>query len=207
MPGHFITFEGGDGAGKSTLIQSLLEALQSLGHDVMQTRAPGGTPAGQTIRELLLHPTDPLVARAELLLFLADRAQQVEKVILPALDQGKIVLCDRYNDSTLAYQGKARGFPLKEVENLCAFATQSLRPELTLYLDLDPRIGIERVKQSSSKDQIEAEKISFHETIRTAFHELAAADPSRFRIIDASQPKEIVLKESLKQIEDSLVRK
>lgn len=202
MPAHFITFEGGDGSGKTTLVQSLYEVLKKRGLDVIQTKAPGGTPVGKVIRELLLHPSDPLTHRAELLLFLADRAEQVEKVILPALKEGKVVLCDRYNDSTLAYQGKARGFDLKEVEAMCQFATQSLRPNLTLYLDLEPAIGLKRVKLASGgKDQIEKEAIPFHQTIREAFHEFAKADPTRYAIVDASKSKEAVLNESLRLID------
>lgn len=202
MKGHFITFEGGDGAGKTTLIQSLHKALLERGHDVIETRAPGGTEAGKVIRKLLLHPDEVLAPRAELLLFLADRSQQLEKVILPALREGKVVLCDRYNDSTIAYQGYARGFDVATVEDLCSFATDHLKPHLTLYLDLDPEVGLERVKNASDgKDQIEAEALSFHQTIRKAFHTIAEKEPTRFQILDAAQSKEDVFQEAMRLID------
>jgi len=203
MRGHFITFEGGDGAGKSTLITRLAEILTQRGYEVVQTHAPGGTTPGKVIRELLLHPQEPLVDRAELLLFLADRSQQVEQVILPALEAGKVVLCDRYNDSTLAYQGGARGFDLKKVGEMCRFATSDLHPDLTLYLDLDPEIGIERVKsEKKSKDQIEKENLTFHQKIRKTFHEIGEKEPTRFQIIDAAQSKEAVFDKALQLIDD-----
>lgn len=202
--GQFITFEGGDGAGKTTLIESLHAHFAHEGCDVVHTRAPGGTGAGQVIRKLLLHPDDPLVTRAELLLFLADRAQQVEKVILPALSEGKVVLCDRYNDSTLAYQGIARGFPLSFVKEACAFATGGLKPDLTLYLDLDPSLGIQRVQKANDhyKDQIEKEDLSFHKRIREAFLSFQKEDPTRFQILDASKSKETVFQEALKLVQN-----
>lgn len=202
MKGHFITFEGGDGAGKSTLIENLFSALQDRGCNVIKTRAPGGTHVGQMIRHLLLNAGEPLVPRCELLLFLADRAQQVETVILPALQEGKIVLCDRYNDSTIAYQGVARGLNLDAVEQICRFATTNLEPDLTLYLDLDPEIGLERLKRTKSKDRIEAEDLDFHQKIREAFLAIARMNPQRFHSIDASLSKEIVLKNALRLIDE-----
>lgn len=202
MKGYFITFEGGEGAGKTSLIISLHAALIEKGYEVMQTRAPGGTEPGKVIRELLLHPTEPVVPEAELFLYLADRAQHVSKVIRPALSQGKVVLCDRYNDSTVAYQGGARGFGLDRVESLCHFATGGLTPNLTIYLDLDPEIGMERIKKAqATKDQIEAEDLSFHRKIRQTFREIAKKHPARFRILDATAPKETVFEQALKLID------
>jgi dTMP kinase len=202
MKGYFITFEGGDGAGKSSLIISLHAALIERGYDVMQTRAPGGTEAGKVIRNLVLHPHEPVVPEAELFLYLADRAEHVAKVIRPALEQGKVVLCDRYNDSTVAYQGGARGFGLEKVEQLCSFASGDLVPNLTIYLDLDPAIGMERIKKAQeTKDQIEAEDLSFHHKIRETFHQIAKKHPERFRLIDAEAPKEIVFEQALKLID------
>lgn len=201
----FITFEGGDGAGKSTLIEQVYAALVDRGHEVCKTFAPGGTKPGQVIRDLLLHSQQPLAKRTELLLFLADRAEQIEKVIKPALLAGKLVLCDRYNDSTFAYQGLARGFPLPKIEELCHFATEGVQPNLTLYLDIDPKVGLERGQKSKgSHDQIEAENIEFHQKIRKAFHQIREKDPSRFQIIDASQSKEAVFKEAFSLIQPLL---
>ena len=168
--------------------------LSTLGRDVIKTRAPGGTPLGQEIRNLLLHTKqNPPGARCELLLFLADRAQHVEELILPALEKGKIVLCDRFNDSTIAYQGGARQLKAEVVNTLCQFACNNLQPDLTLYLDLDPKIGFERVKKTGvAKDRIESETLLFHQNIRKSFKEIAKKEPQRFIIIDASMtPQEV----------------
>ncbi len=192
--GLFITFEGGDGAGKSTLIEKIYQNLIQSGFDVFQTRAPGGTKIGQEIRNLVLHKQDALLSkRCELLLFLADRAQHVEEKILPALREGKIVLCDRFNDSSIAYQGGARGLTPQIVAGLCDFACDGLRPDLTLYLDLDPKIGFERVQKAGiSKDRIESETMEFHQRTREAFKQIARNEPTRFIIIDASKsPDEV----------------
>lgn len=189
--GLLITFEGGEGAGKTTLIERLFAALSERGFPVIKTRAPGGSKIGMQIRELVLHskgfPIDP---RCELFLFLADRAQHVQEVILPALEEGRIVLCDRFNDSTLAYQSGARGFPEESVRSFCRFACQDLEPDLTFYLDLDPRIGFERARRA--KDRIEAETLAFHDAIRSSFQSLVAREPKRCRLLDASQSAETV---------------
>lgn len=207
MKGIFITFEGGDGAGKSTLIQKLYHYLKKQGRDVIQTRAPGGTEIGQDIRNLLLHKHDaPLSKRGELLLFLADRAQHVDELILPQLKKGKIVLCDRFDDSTIAYQGGARGFTEALVVKLCDFATGGLSPHLTLYLDLDPKIGFERAQKSrTSKDRIESETLKFHQKIRKSFRKIAKKEPKRFIMIDASQSPDEVYAEAKERI-DALLK-
>lgn len=203
--GLFLTFEGGEGAGKTTLIQAVFDALVARGYAVVKTREPGGSRAGEMIRELLLHRQEmPIGKRTELLLFLADRAQHVEEIILPALDQGRIVLCDRYSDSTLAYQGGARGFSDEQLLSLCRFATDGLKPLLTLYLDLDPRVGLSRVQQGRSlqaKDRIESEEIVFHERIRHAFQKIAKDEPKRFKVIDASRPFETVYQQAMSLID------
>jgi len=198
-PGKFITFEGGEGAGKTTLIQRIYEALSFRGYDLLKTRAPGGTAIGESIREILLHKQEfKLHPRCELLLFLADRAQHVEEVILPALENKKVVLCDRYNDSTEAYQGGARGLPGEQIRELCNFACNKLQPDLTLYLDIDPTLGFARQKKmGNSADRIESETLAFHTKIRAAFHKIAEREPNRFRLVDASRPIDEVLKEAL----------
>lgn len=205
---YFITFEGGDGAGKTTLIDGLYQSLTARGKKVLKTRAPGATEAGKVIRSLVLnHGEIPLGACCELFLYLADRAEHVEKIIIPALQRGEIVLCDRYNDSTIAYQGVGRELGFQEVEMLCRFATHSLDPDLTLYLDLDPHIGLERVSAMAvAKDRIEAEGMSFHEKIRAAFLTLAQMHPKRMHVIDASRTKEQVFENSLKVIDAHLAR-
>jgi dTMP kinase len=205
--GIFITFEGGDGAGKTTLIQKIFTDLAKHEFDVLQTRAPGGTKIGQDIRNLLLHKHDaPLSKRSELLLFLADRAQHVDELILPNLKKGKIVLCDRFNDSTIAYQGGARGFKEDLVRKLCDFACDNLLPDLTLYLDLDPKIGFERARKAGLvKDRIESETLKFHQKIRKSFKQIAKKEPKRFIIIDASESPEEVYSQAKVEI-DALLK-
>ncbi len=194
---HYI--RGRRGAGKTTLIERIYQTLSTSKSPVMKTRAPGGSPLGEKIRSLLLEKGKLSVSsRAELLLFLADRAQHVEEVILPALKKGKIVLCDRFNDSTIAYQGGARGWDKKWVHKLCDFATDNLDPTLTLYLDIDPRIGFERLKKTRhGKDRIESEKLLFHQKIRKAFRQIAKEEPKRFRILDASCTPDEVFEEAM----------
>lgn len=197
--GLLITFEGVDGAGKTTLIHKVFSALKEQSEEVFQTRAPGGTPIGLSIRELLLRRWErPMSQRCELLLFVADRAQHVEESIAPALDLGKIVLCDRFNDSTLAYQGGARGFERSWVKQLCAFACHGVVPHLTLYLDLDPQVGLARVQ--TQKDRIESEALEFHHTIRRAFLEIAQEEPERFLILDATGSPEQVFRQAMEKI-------
>lgn len=196
----FISFEGGEGAGKSTLIQKVYDHLLQLGKPVLLTRAPGGTMTGELIRHLLLHHDEKdISSRCELFLFLADRAQHVQEIILPALAQKKIVLCDRFNDSTVAYQGGARGFDLDWVRKLSLFATQDLEPDLTLYLDINPREGLSRVKRS--KDRIEKEDLSFHEKIRASYLFIAKKDPNRFHVLDGSKAPDDVFEQALRLLE------
>ncbi len=199
----FITFEGGDGVGKSTLIDKIYQYLTSCGNNVFQTRAPGGTEIGKEIRNLVLHKHDArLSTRCELLLFLADRAQHVEEKIIPALGEGKLVLCDRFNDSSVAYQGGARGLTPEVVRDLCHFACNGLQPDLTLYLDLDPEIAFERVKKAGmTKDRIESETLAFHQKIRAAFQQIAKEEPQRFILLDASQTPEEVYSQAKEKID------
>jgi dTMP kinase len=193
MKGMLITFEGGDGAGKSTLLHSLYQTLQSEGIDVIHTRAPGGTHVGKKIRDLLLHDAHEMDKLTELFLFLADRAQLIQEVILPAINAGKVVLCDRFNDSTIAYQG-ARGVDLGKIQSLCDLATGGVKPDLTFYLDVDPLIGLERSeKKLGAKDRLESEMLSFHQKIRLTFLTLVSQDPSRFFLLDAMLSPENLL--------------
>lgn len=202
----FITFEGGEGAGKTTLIDKIYEGLKNSGNSVMKTRAPGATPAGAIIRDLVLHHEEPLSSQAELLLYLADRAEHTAKIIKPALNENKIVLCDRFNDSTVAYQGAGRGHNPIFVRELCHFATGGLEPDLTIYLDLDPEIGLERVNKAGMiRDKIESEKILFHQKIRNAFRDIAEKEKGRFYIIDASQAPELVFQTTLKIINNKTI--
>jgi len=205
--GLFVTFEGGEGAGKTTLIDRMYNHLRSNGHEVIKTREPGGTRMGYSIRNLVLHQEDPHpTKRAELFLFLADRAQHVEEIILPALEREKIVLCDRFNDSTLAYQGAARSFNPEILKSFCSFAACELVPDLTLFLDLDPAIGLQRAKQSKGDvhDRLEKETAEFHIKVREAFLSFSKEEPHRFHIIDAKQPTDTVFELAQKEIDQVL---
>jgi dTMP kinase len=199
-PGRLIAFEGVEGAGKSTQLELLRQALEDRGgpgdrrsgppvgrpREVVVTREPGGTAAGERVRALLLDPEVELDPRAEALLFAAARAELVAEVIRPALERGAVVLSDRYLDSSLAYQGGARGLGRGPVEEVNRFATGGLLPDLVVLLDLDPADGLAR--RARDPDRIEAQDIDFHRRVREAFRDLAAADPGRFAVIDAAAP-------------------
>ncbi|MBI5230754.1 MAG: dTMP kinase [Coriobacteriales bacterium] len=186
MSGVFVTFEGCEGCGKSTQIRRLADSLEAVGIDVLVTREPGGTSVGEHIRGLLLDPdTGPITPRAELLLYEASRAQIVEEVIRPALDAGKVVLCDRFADSSTAYQSYGRGLDLAEVERLNDAATAGLAPDRTIVLDVDAAVGLERATGAGA-DRLEAEDLAFHERVREGFLEIARRHPERVRVIAAA---------------------
>lgn len=204
--GFFLTFEGGEGAGKSTLIESLESFLKDKGFQIVKTREPGGTPFGEKIRSILLdHASNFLSPQAELCLFLASRSQHIKEVIAPALKEGKIVLCDRFNDSSIAYQGGGRGLGIEKVSSFCDFIVEGLKPDLTFYLDIDPKIGLERITHASNHhDRIESEVASFHQNIRKAYHQIAQQDKKRLKVIDATKSKASVFKEVMDQISETL---
>ena len=185
-PGHLVALEGVEGAGKSTQLELLRRELEGRGRPVVVTREPGGTPVGERVRALLLDPAMELHPRTEALLFAAARAELVQRVIRPALERGAVVLCDRYLDSSLAYQGGARGLGRQPVEAVNRFATGGLLPDLVVLLDLDPADGLRR--RAGDQDRIEAQDIDFHHRVRDAFRALAASDPNRFAAVDAAAP-------------------
>ncbi len=192
----FFTFEGIEGAGKSTHAARLAEALRMGSSDVLLTREPGGTELGRALRGLLLHEeTPPPLPETELLLYLADRAEHVRRIIQPALARGTIVIADRFSASTLAYQGYGRGLPLEEIAGLDAFARGGLEPTLTFLLDLPVEIGLRRAIGSGPGDRIEREALSFHQRVRAGFHALAAARPDRLVLIDAERDVEHVFRD------------
>ena len=187
----FVTFEGIEGSGKTTHLRHLAVHLRATGQVVVETREPGGTRAGLAVRALLLGTEAvPLSPLAELLLYCADRAQHVERVILPALAAGRIVLCDRFLDSTITYQGYGRGLDLDSVRALDATARTGLWPELTFLLDCPVAVGLARARErpGAADDRFERETIAFHERVRAGFAALAAAEPARFCILDSTAP-------------------
>jgi dTMP kinase len=197
--GKFITLEGPEGSGKSTHARLLVAQLQSAGHSVITAREPGGTPVGEAVRRLLQHDEggEGMAAEAELFLFMASRAQLVRQVILPALAEGICVVCDRFADSTTAYQGYGRGCDVETILALNNLATGGLLPDLTILLDVDVKAGFERLHQRNlsqglKKDRIERETISFHERVRSGYLELARRWPQRIRVVDAARDEEVV---------------
>ena len=192
--GLFITFEGVEGAGKSTQCRLLADALRSRGREVLVTREPGGTPLGEELRALVKHFQGPggIVPEAELLMFCAARAQIVRQALLPLLNRGGVVICDRFADSTTVYQGFARGLDLGVIRTLQTFATAGRMPDLTFVLDLDADAGLARTKvraeANAHTDRFEQEGRAFHEKIRAGFLQLAAAEPARFRVLPATLP-------------------
>jgi dTMP kinase len=193
MAGLFITFEGGEGAGKTSQLQALRSHLRAVGRDVVETRDPGGTPIGKQIRSLLLDPaTGGIAAVTELFLYEASRAQLVHEVIRPALAAGRIVLCDRFTDSTVAYQGYGRGLDLDLIARLNALAADGLSPDLTFLLDLEPEVGLTRAAQRGTPrpeqhDRIEGEILGFHQRVRAGYRAIAAAEPDRVILLDAAR--------------------
>jgi dTMP kinase len=189
----FITFEGPDGSGKTLQLASLVEYLEGNNYPVLATREPGGTAIGEQIREVLhklentkMHP------RTELLLYQASRAQHVEQVILPNLQQGKIVLCDRYADSTLAYQGYGHQLDLDQLSRLINYATGGLKPDMTLLLDVDAQEGLKRRQQGGEWNRLDAYELEFHQRVRKGYFKLAQQEPERWVKIDAGKPLEEV---------------
>jgi dTMP kinase len=188
-PGVWITFEGGDGSGKSTQASLLAKWLTSKGRTVLQTREPGGSDVGNKIRDIVLHHRGDIAPRSEALLYAADRAHHIATVVRPALERGEIVLQDRYLDSSVAYQGAGRVLAPDEVRELSLWATEGALPRLTILLDLDPQAARARLDSDDKPfDRLEAEKLEFHERVRSAFLDLADADPERFFVLDATAP-------------------
>jgi dTMP kinase len=184
--GVFVCFEGGDGSGKSTQARVLGEWLESEGYVVRLTFEPGDTEVGVRVRQIVLDPaTGELSDRTESLLYAADKAEHVHRVVQPALDRGEVVITDRYVDSTLAYQGAGRALDVAEVERVARWATHDLRPHLTVVLDLEPAAGLGRF---TGRDRIEGESLEFHQRVREAFLRMARADPGHYLVLDARRP-------------------
>jgi len=206
MKGRFITMEGGEGAGKSTMMERVADWLEQAGHRVIRTREPGGTELAEKLRDILLDRNSLLLCgTAELLLMFAARAQHLEERIRPALARGDWVLCDRFTDATWAYQGGGRGLPREHIETLENLVHGDLQPDLTLLLDLPVEQGLRRASNRSQADRFEQESVAFFQRVREAYLERAAAAPGRFRIIDASRPVEEVWAQIQSVLQDRLV--
>lgn len=206
----FITFEGGEGAGKSTAIKKIVKKLETEGKEIVLTREPGGTPIGEEIRSIILNKKNTdMDVRTEALLYAASRRQHIIQKIIPSLKQGKIVLCDRFLDSSLAYQGYARGIGIEKVYEMNLFATEGVEPDLTLFFDLDPEEGLRRIAANSQREvnRLDVETLSFHQKVREGFLSLAKKFPHRFIVIDASQKPDEVFTRAYKEIENILKRR
>ena len=209
MQGLFITVEGPDGAGKSTLIQRLeKKLLEELTVPLVRTREPGGSEIAEKIREVILDPKNTAMDdRTEALLYAASRRQHIMEKIKPSLAEGKVVLCDRFVDSSIAYQGAGRGIGVEEVATLNRFATEDLTPDITLYLDVDAQVGLNRIASKNSnreKDRLELEAISFHNRVRNAYKVLLKKHPERIQLIDASQNADDVFNDAWKVVQEKI---
>ena len=189
MPGLFITLEGGDGSGKSTQFVRLVDFLTAAGHTVVESREPGGTELGLELREIVLHRRGHIAPRAEALLYAADRAHNIATKVRPALEAGSIVVQDRYIDSSVAYQGAGRVLDAEEVRGISVWATEGLAPDLTILLDLDPAVGRARIA-GGKYDRLEQEAGDFHDRVRAGYLALAAAEPQRFLVLDATRDRD-----------------
>ncbi len=198
----FISFEGIEGSGKSTQVKCLAEYFRSRGQKVIDTVEPGGTGIGEKIRELLLEPQNHMEPLTELLLYYASRAQHVREVIYPAILDDTIVITDRFSDSTVAYQGYARGIDLKLLSRLNEIVNPDLKPFLTFMLDLDVEEGLKRNRMASKKDRFELETVEFHNRVRNGFLQIASEEPERVKVIDASRSPDEISRDIVKVIEE-----
>ena len=205
----FITLEGPEGSGKTTAVEAAVNRLMEMGYQIVRTREPGGTPIAEQIRNVILDKENTKMdPRTEALLYAASRRQHLVEKVWPALKEGKIVICDRYLDSSLAYQGGARGLGVDNILNINLFATENTWPDLTLLFDIDPKLGLERIAKNASREvnRLDLEKIEFHNKVRQTFLELAKRFPDRFVIIDASLDRETVARNTLQAILDRLCK-
>ena len=199
----FITLEGPEGSGKTTAVEAAVKRLQEMGYEIVRTREPGGTPIAEQIRNVILDKGNTAMdPRTEALLYAASRRQHLVEKVWPALKEGKIVICDRYLDSSLAYQGGARGLGVDNILNINLFATENTWPDLTLLFDIKPELGLARINANADREvnRLDLEKLDFHNKVRDTFLDLAKKYPDRFVIIDASQSREEVAKATMEAI-------
>ncbi|MCI5774249.1 MAG: dTMP kinase [Erysipelotrichaceae bacterium] len=205
MKGKFITFEGPDGSGKTTCTQGVYEKLLAEGYDVIYTREPGGIEIAEQIRNIILDPKNTMMdARCEALLYAASRRQHLVEKVLPALEQGKIVLCDRFVDSSLAYQGAGRHLGIDEVWSINQFAIEGHMPDYTIYLKVDPQVGLKRIASRNNKDRLDQESLQFHLDTYQGYQEVVARFEKRMIVIDANQSAQKVIAQAYQIVKDSL---
>ena len=203
----FITLEGPEGSGKTTAVNYAVSKLEEMGYQIVRTREPGGTPIAEQIRNVILDKANTSMdPRTEALLYAASRRQHLVEKVWPAIKEGKIVICDRYLDSSLAYQGGARGLGVDNILNINMFATEGTFPDLTLLFDIEPEVGLARIAANADREvnRLDLEKLEFHQKVRNTFLELAKRYPDRFIIIDAAKPRDEVAEATLKAILERL---
>ena len=201
MKGLFITFEGPDGSGKTSVATAVCERLQQQGYEVVHTREPGGIEISEEIRNIILDPKNTAMdARTEALLYAASRRQHLVEKVFPAMKEGKIVICERFLDSSLAYEGYGRQLGFDEVLSINLFAIENTYPDMTIYLDVDEEIGLSRLANRSFKDRLDQESIDFHHRVSQGYKEVLKRFKDRIEIVDASKDKETVIEESMKRI-------
>lgn len=203
---RFISFEGGEGSGKTTLIEKLSKELNLLGYKLIKTREPGGSKIAEEIRNVILNVDNvEMDYRTEALLYAASRRQHLTEIVVPALNEGKVVLCDRYVDSSLAYQGYARGLGIEEVYQINKYATEGILPDITFYIDVDPSIGLSRIKKNNRLvDRLDLEELSFHKRVREGYLEVAKIFKDRIKVIDGNRTPEEIYEDILKAVLDIL---
>ncbi|ATP92505.1 MULTISPECIES: dTMP kinase [Bacillus] len=207
MSGMFITFEGPEGAGKTTVIRKVYEEMERQGYAVMATREPGGIDIAEQIREVILNEKNTKMdAKTEALLYAAARRQHLAEKVEPALKRGETVLCDRFVDSSLAYQGYARGLGIEEVKSINDFAINGTMPQMTIYFSITPEEGLKRIdaNQGREKNRLDMETLNFHQMVREGYEQVIAQSPERFRVVDASQPVQDVFNEVFQLVQDTL---
>ncbi|MFC5648868.1 dTMP kinase [Paenibacillus solisilvae] len=205
--GWFFTIEGGEGAGKTTLIEQLAQYLTAQGYHVLTTREPGGIPIAEQIRGVVLDNRNTMMdARTEALLYAAARRQHLAEKVLPAIAQGKLVICDRFVDSSLAYQGYARGLGMEEVKSINDFAIDGMMPDLTLWMDVSPEVGLSRIHQGEGREinRLDLEGISFHKRVREGYIEILQREPERMIRIDAEKEPDVVLNDAISIINNRI---
>ena len=203
MKGIFITIEGTDGGGKSTQIERLVKYFESIGRQTVVTREPGGTSIGEKLRNILLDPENSeMTDLTEALLYAASRAQHIEEKIIPAVRAGKVVICDRFLDSSIVYQGYARGLDIEMIKTINSFAVDKIKPDLTLFFDIRPEIGILRKKNMHDLDRLEMEKLDFHNRVYEGYKAILKENPERIKRIDAERTVEEVYDEVIKAVKE-----